>query len=262
MIAPRRAGRPGAERPVVEAPTQAELDTCPFCAGREHMTPPETLRLPTDGEWRVRVVPNLYPAFARQEVVVHTPRHARSVAELDEAELALVARTWQLRRSAEPHGYLHALLNEGRAAGASLAHTHSQLVWLREPPPALGAERDLSGLLDGEPVLGHDGVVALCPPASRSPYELVIAPEVPEAGAFESELLPAALSLLGEALRRLRAVEGAVPVNAWLHDSAHWHIEVVPRLTVLAGVELGAGIYVNPLAPEEAAARLRAATSS
>ena len=73
----------------------------------------------------MRVVPNLYPAFERQEVVVHTPRHARSLAELNEEELALVAEAWRLRRKAVPDGYLHALVNEGREAGASLPHTWS-----------------------------------------------------------------------------------------------------------------------------------------
>ena len=48
-----------------------------------------------------------------------------------------------------------------------------------------------------------------------------------------------------------------MPLNAWLHDAEHWHIEVLPRLSVLAGIELGAGIYVNALPPDEAAARLR-----
>jgi UDPglucose--hexose-1-phosphate uridylyltransferase len=66
-----------------------------------------------------------------------------------------------------------------------------------------------------------------------------------------------ALSVLAEALRRLRRVEGPVPLNAWLHDDGHWHIEVLPRLTVFAGIELGAGIYVNSLPPETAAAALR-----
>jgi UDPglucose--hexose-1-phosphate uridylyltransferase len=52
-------------------------------------------------------------------------------------------------------------------------------------------------------------------------------------------------------------VEGPVPLNAWLHDGVHWHLELLPRLSVLAGLELGAGIYVNAVPPEEAAARLR-----
>ncbi len=206
----------------------------------------------------MRVVPNLYPAFERQEVVVSSPRHVRSFAELEDAEVAAVAAAWRERaRTARAEGfrYLHALLNEGRDAGASLPHTHTQLVWLREPPPAVVAERGLS--LEGERVLERDGLVLLCPYASRLPYELLIAPTVAEADAFESGLLPAALGLLREAIRRLQAVEGAVPLNAWLHDTGHWHVELLPRLSVLAGIELGAGIYVNALAPEEAAARLR-----
>ena len=139
MIAPGRSKRPGASWPHVEPATQEELDSCPFDAGREDRTPPETL---TIGEpWRVRVVPNLYPAFERQEVVVHSPEHVRSLAELDDEQVALVAEAWRQRREAEPAGYLHAIVNEGKAAGGSLAHSHSQLVWLPGPPPAVTAER-------------------------------------------------------------------------------------------------------------------------
>ena len=58
-------------------------------------------------------------------------------------------------------------------------------------------------------------------------------------------------------LRRLQELEGEVPLNAWLHDTGHWHLEVLPRLSVLAGIELGAGIYVNALPPDGAAANLR-----
>src|ERR671931_679196 len=136
--------------------------------------PPETLRLPEHGDWTVRVVPNLYPALERQEVVVHSPRHVRSFADLEEHELDLVAEAWRRRREAVPDGYLHALVNEGAEAGASLPHSHSQLAWFGEPPPAVADER---GELDvGEVVLERDGLVLGCPPASRLPYELVIAP--------------------------------------------------------------------------------------
>ena len=84
----------------------------------------------------------------------------------------------------------------------------------------------------------------------------MIAPAEPRAGAFADELLPVALQLLGEAIRRVHAAAGAAPLNAWLHDSADWHIEVVPRLSILAGVELGGGWWINALAPEDAAAAL------
>jgi UDPglucose--hexose-1-phosphate uridylyltransferase len=250
-IAPGRASRPGAARRLIEPATGAELDACPFCAGREDRTPPEVLRL--GDPWQVRVVPNRYPAVERQEVVVHVPRHARSLAELDDDELALVADAWRRRRAAEPDGYLHALVNEGEDAGSSLPHTHSQLVWLDEPPPAArhGVERERWSV-----VAERDGLVLACPWASRLPYELVVAPAEPRTDAFGDPLLASALRLAAEGVRRVHAVEGPAPLNAWLHDGADWHVEVLPRLTVLAGLELGAGVYVNTLPPETAAARL------
>jgi UDPglucose--hexose-1-phosphate uridylyltransferase len=65
--------------------------------------------------------------------------------------------------------------------------------------------------------------------------------------------------MLAELVRRLQAIRGAplVPLNAWLHDGPHWHLELFPRTTRLAGLELGAGVYIDPVAPEEAAAALR-----
>jgi UDPglucose--hexose-1-phosphate uridylyltransferase len=255
VFAPGRGRRPGAARGTIAPPTPEELEECPFCAGREDRTPPETLRLPEAEEWTVRVVPNLYSALERQEVVVHTPRHVRSFAELEEREIDLVAEAWRRRREALPDGYVHAFVNEGRDAGASLPHTHSQLAWLAEPPPTVAAE---TGELDpGEVVLERDGLVLGCPPGSRLPYELVIAPLAGEPDGLHSHLLAPALRLLAEAIRRLRRIEGAFPWNAWLHDGRRWHIEVVPRLAILAGLELGAGIYVNSLPPEQAAAALR-----
>jgi UDPglucose--hexose-1-phosphate uridylyltransferase len=84
----------------------------------------------------------------------------------------------------------------------------------------------------------------------------VFAPGQHVAEPTEADLVDAAL-LLHDAIRRLRDVEGPVPLNAWLHTGGHWHLELVPRLTVFAGLELGAGIYVNSLSPEDAAQRLR-----
>jgi UDPglucose--hexose-1-phosphate uridylyltransferase len=213
------------------------------------MTPPETLVLPEEGDWRVRVVPNLYPALERQEVVVHSRRHVRSLAELEDGEPELVAEAWQ-RRAAAHAGYVHALVNEGREAGSSLPHSHSQLVWLPEPPPAHARPRI-------EAFFAGDGLVAGCPWASRLPYETVIAPAEPDPAGIQSTRLGAAVRLLTEIVQRLHAVEGPVPLNAWLeHDERDWRIVLLPRLTILAGLELGAGIFVNTLPPEEAAQRL------
>jgi len=216
------------------------------------MTPPQTLVLPEQGDWKVRVVPNLYPALERQEVVVHSQRHIRSIAEAANDELELVAEAWR-RRAADEPGYVFPLLNEGREAGASLAHSHSQLVWLPEPPALRARPR-------AETVFEEDGLVVACPWASRVPYETVIAPVNPDPDPFSSPWLTAALKLLGALVRRLRRLEGKVPLNVWLEQGAgDWRLVLFPRLNILAGLELGAGIYVNTLAPEEAAARIRTA---
>jgi UDPglucose--hexose-1-phosphate uridylyltransferase len=250
-VAPNRRRRPGASAGLIGEPTEAELDECPFCEGREDRTPAESFRVGGVARWTVRVVPNLYPAFERQEVVVHSPRHARSFAELSDDEVAAVAEAWQARQEVahtEGFAYVHALINEGAAAGSSLPHSHSQLVWLREPPPEVARESGHAAavLLQELVVAERGGMRAVVHPAGRLPYEMLIG--------GEPFVLGTALLLLREVVGRLRAAEGAVPWNAWLHEG---HLEVVPRLSVLAGVELGAGIYVNTVAPEDAATALQ-----
>jgi UDPglucose--hexose-1-phosphate uridylyltransferase len=301
VIAPARARRPGADRPNAEW-EKDDVAGCPFCEGRESATPPETFALAPPGRpadapgWRVRVVPNKFPAFGpwsdeadrgglfarraalgRQEVVIHSPRHVRTLADLSVRELGSVAEAWQARAEAaheQGFPYVQALVNEGRAAGASLQHTHSQLVWLKEEPPLVAQERRAQAEQGGcvlcrvlreeleqriRVVAERDGLVLFCPFAGRQPYELLVAPRDCEADPFTSEHLGAALALAAEGLRRLREAEGAVPVNMWLHASGHWHFEVFPRLTILAGLELGSGYFVNTLAPESAAGVLREA---
>ena len=298
MIAPARARRPGADRPPEEEPD--DVAGCPFCEGRESATPPESFALGPPGRpadapgWRVRVVPNKFPAFGpwsdardktglfarraargRQEVVVHSPRHVRSLADLTLRELELVAEAWQARAAAareQGFPYVHVLVNEGRAAGASLQHSHSQLVWLEEEPPLVGQERRaqaaeggcvLCRVLAGEleqrirVVSERDGLILLCPFAGRQPYELLVAPRDCEEDPFTSPSLGSALGLVAEGIRRIRIAEGPTPVNVWLHAAGHWHLEVLPRLTILAGLELGSGYFVNTLAPESAAGVLR-----
>ena len=202
---------------------------------------------------------------------MHTPRHARSLAELAAPELAVVAEAWQRRATSgtvlgtvPEFPYVHALVNEGADAGSSLPHTHSQLVWLSEPPPAVTAEEAACAgdcPLCRQPeerlvIAERGGVVLSAAWAGRLPYELLVAPAEHEGDPWTSPRLATALALAAEGLRRLHAVEGPRPANLWLHAPGHWHLEVLPRLTVMAGLELGAGVYVNILAPEEAAARL------
>jgi UDPglucose--hexose-1-phosphate uridylyltransferase len=118
------------------------------------------------------------------------------------------------------------------------------------------AERGLPEVLE---LLERDGVTAGCPVASRVPYEVLIAPSRSEPEGLRSDLLAPALRLLAELVRRVQRVRGepVVPLNAWLHDGPHWHLELFPRTTRLAGLELGAAVYVNPVPPERAAAELR-----
>jgi UDPglucose--hexose-1-phosphate uridylyltransferase len=245
----------------------------------------------------VRVVPNKFPAFGpwsresdradglfarraavgRQEVVVHSPRHVRSLADLSGRELQHVAEAWRARAAAareEGFAHVQALVNEGRGAGASLAHSHSQLVWLEEEPPLVAQERrvqeDAGGcllcrLLAEEleqrirVVDERDGLVLLCPFAGRQPYEMMVAPSACDSDPWTSGALAEALALAADGIRRLRAAEPEPPVNVWLHAGGHWHLEILPRFTVLAGLELGSGYYVNTLAPESAAGVLREA---
>ena len=171
-------------------------------------------------------------------------------AELDEDELALTAAAWQRRASEQP-GHVFPFLNEGREAGASRPHSHSQLAWLPEPLPPRAFPR-------GERFLVDKGVAAVTPWASRVPYETVIAPKERDTHWRKSTLLGPALRLLAYVVRRLRALEGPVPLNAWLEESADgWRLVLFPRTTVLAGLEVGAGIFVNTLDPDEAAERLK-----
>jgi UDPglucose--hexose-1-phosphate uridylyltransferase len=288
VIAPARARRPGAGRPEAEE-SGNDVAGCPFCAGRESATPPESFAIGPPGRpadapgWWVRVVPNKFPAFGpwsdegdktglfarraargRQEVVVHSPRHVRTFADLTGREVAQVADAWQDRAAAareQGFSYVQALVNEGQAAGASLAHSHAQERAAQETEGGCVLCRVLAEEVQQRIriVDERDGLLLLCPFASRQPYEMVVVPRECTQDPFEGPELAAALRLLSEGIRRLHVAEGPVPLNAWLHASGHWHLEVVPRLSVLAGLELGAGYFVNTLAPESAAGVLREA---
>jgi UDPglucose--hexose-1-phosphate uridylyltransferase len=175
-------------------------------------------------------------------VVIHSPEHKRLFAELSDQELGYVATV--VERS---DGFW--LVNEGRLSGSSLPHVHSQLAYI-EPAVDENEEGVLEVLGQDELVVAEqDGLRAVVHLAGRLPYELLIA----------ADQIGPALLLLRDCVTRLQTVEGPVPWNAWLHRGKHPHIELVPRITVLAGLELGAGIYVNSLDPAEAAERLRGA---
>ena len=278
LIVPGRAGRPGA---LGRTTRVADAATCPFCEGHESLTPPEVDALgrrseaPDTPGWTVRVVPNKYPAFPGHEVVVHGPAHVLSIAEVDPQVWETVLEAWGRRRAFhETAGSAAVLLviNEGPAAGASLDHSHSQVVPFAEVPPVVAGEQ--KAFATGEPcplcvpaanaIAEHDGLVTFAPPWSRVPYETWIAPREHEP---RSPLDGAVARALRDAVTRLRELLGAeLAWNAILHErpagsgeSFHWHIELLPRLTVQASIEIGAGIWVNVVDPARAAEELSGA---
>lgn len=273
VIAPGRLGRPGALGRTVR---RDEADRCPFCEGHEGLTPPELAtiaardRLPDTPGWIVRTVPNKYPALPGQEVVVHGGAHLLHFADVPAAVAEAAVATWiervRLHLSAGASDVLVGI-NEGAGAGASLAHSHSQVVPFAELPPATALRRrafaagcPLCGP-PGDVVARHGPVAVTCPPWSRRPYELLIAPGRHESWPSEPSALASALL---DATARLRARLGdELDWNAILHlppagddGEHHWHVELLPRLTVAASLELGAGVWVNVVDPAEAASTL------
>ena len=223
------------------------------------------------------------PATGAHEVIVNGPQPVATLLELGPAQLQTAMACWQERMRAHPDAaYVHVMVNERREAGSSLPHTHAQLYALDFVPSAVARERERFGAyatrtmgsnlledLVGEEVRMRERVVAIdddavlmAPFGARLPYQLLLAPRRPRAR-FEDEG-PTGAALLHEALDRLARVLGASPpLNLWVRtaprgaDHYCWRIDVLPRLTPLAGLELGTGLHLNIVAPEQAAAELR-----
>jgi UDPglucose--hexose-1-phosphate uridylyltransferase len=228
------------------------------------------------------------PATGSHEVIVHSPEHLSSIGDLTTEQLSLAMKVWKARTAAfaaEGASYAHIMVNEGQAAGASLEHTHAQAYGLSFVPTVIARERErftahntrtmggclLCDLLQEEirrrerVVAVDDRAVLLVPYAGRGPYELQLVPRKHEAHFAMPE--PDVASMLHQAFARLRRVLGGLPpLNLWVRTAPrgaevfHWHIDVVPRITQLAGFELGTGVNVNVVAPERAAAELRDAS--
>jgi UDPglucose--hexose-1-phosphate uridylyltransferase len=296
---------------------------CPFCAGNEHLTPPEVWAdrdQGTDADrpgWHVRAVPNKFPAFAApprlgpprpspppataggngglyraeptvgvHEVVVHSTDHEATLADLPQPAVARVMAAWRQRLAAHRGGRFGAVLvivNQGRTAGASLEHPHSQLFATAGRPGRVQAELDrLTGAAcaacatvaaerTGPRLVGRAGdLLTLCPWASAAPFEALLLPQhhrprFEDGGPDDDDTMAAAL---GELLRRFAGVAGAhAPYNLVLHsappdvDDFHWHLHLLPRLTTYGGFELGTGVVINVVDPDRAAAAFRASGS-
>ncbi len=225
------------------------------------------------------------PAIGAHEVIVNSPRPVSSLAELEPAELERAMGVWRARmRDKSEAACVHLIVNEGRSAGASLPHTHAQLYGLGFVPAAVARERErftayshrtqgrnlLADLLQEEVrrreriVAIDEEAVAICPFASRVPYQLQLVPRAPRAR-FEDDG-PLGAALLRDVVARLGRVLGALPAfNMWVRtaprDAEHfcWRIDLLPRLGQPAGLELGTGVNLNVLPPEIAADHLRRA---
>jgi UDPglucose--hexose-1-phosphate uridylyltransferase len=312
IVAGGRAERPGgwpiasADAGVVDAAGD------PFAPGNEDQTPPEIAADRPEGgaAWRVRVVPNKYPALiadapqaggshapalftatparGAHEVIVNAPDPVTSLGALSAEQVGRAMAMWRerMRAHASTAAYVHLLVNERTEGGASLPHTHAQLYALDFVPAQVARERERFGAYAVQTMGGNlmenlvaeevrlrerlvaidDEVVTLSPYAARFPYQLMLAPRRPlklfEDPSYSGGTFGAAA--LHDALGRLRSVLGFMPpLNLWVRTAPAgaehfcWRIDITPRLTHLAGLELGTGVGLNIVAPEAAAARLR-----
>jgi len=301
-------------------------DVCPLCPGNEDKTPPEVFAIRDGGEpdspgWKVRVVPNKFPALriyeeigraglgffdrmngvGAHELVIESPEHNADLAELPVERVKLVIDVFvqRMRELMKNDWFRYVLLfkNHGLSAGASLSHPHSQIIAMpivpREVEDRLNVAKHyyeekerciFCDLMIQELALGdrvveeRDGYVVWSPFDARFPFELDIFPRY-HMHDFTLMDEPQRLGLarmLKRTILRLKGLLHDPPYNIVLQTSPnpvprpgkpgywatlqydyHWHIEILPRLTRVAGFEWGTGFYINPMPPEEAARYLR-----
>ncbi len=291
---------------------------CPLCPEHERTTPDEVLAYgrnpgqPANSPgWKLRVVPNKYPALVIEgeldkegeglydrmngigahEVVIESPNHSDRFAFLPPEQMILTFQAFRERihdLSQDPR-FLYVMIfkNFGKDAGASLEHSHSQLVALPIMPRMLEAE--LKGSLEYfkykdrcvfcdiirqemqqkiRLVCENDKFVTLTPFAPRTPFEMWIMPKKHSSAYREQDdaSLASLTNIFSETLRRLDGCIPGVPYNFVLHtqplrekpqEHFHWHFEIVPKLTSIAGFEWGTGFYINPMPPEDTCQYLR-----
>src|SRR6476660_2688508 len=308
IISTERRKRPSDFR--VEPHQVIRDEYCPFCAGHEDLTPPEVFSIRSNGAWPngpgwdLRVVPNKFPALqveggldreaegmfdrmngiGAHEVIIETPDHGKTLASMSETEIERVLWAFRERvldlKQDRRFRYILICKNHGAAAGASLEHTHSQLIALPVVPDFVREEIDgarrhfeqkercvFCAIIRQEVAAGrrviHEraDVVALAPYAPRFPFETWLLPRS-HGARFEEAPRPVyenlARMLKSVLLRMNRALENpsynlvihSAPFSESRGEYYHWHVEVMPKLTRTAGFESGTGFYINPTSPE------------
>lgn len=291
---------------------------CPLCPGHEGNTPSEVFSFRNDIHnkkdapgWQVRVVPNKFPALVIEgnldkeaeglydkmngigahEVIIETPDHDVDFAYLAVDEMALVFKAYKHRiedlAMDQRFKYVMVFKNHGRAAGASLEHSHSQLVALPVLPRLIVSEIEgaisyykykerciFCDIVKQEikqqvrVVCQNENFITITPFAPKTPFEMWVLPKKHSSSyrGQDDHMLRSLAQIFSESLQRLDRCIPGVPYNYVLHtqplrseslDYFHWHFEIVPKLTSIAGFEWGSGFYINPMPPEEAATFLR-----
>ncbi len=314
IISTERGKRPSS---LSSVPPKSTAQLCPFCPGNENFTPPEVLAYrqpatePNRPGWRLRVISNKYPALVIEgaltrepkgiydrmhgigahEVIIETPEHAKDLTDMSDYEVrdvlwAYRERMIDLERDRR-FKYILIFKNHGEMAGASLEHSHSQLIATPIIPKRVveeieGAKKYFDfkercifcdivrqEISEYERIVkDHDAFISFQPFASRFPFETWIIPKTHQSSFLEmsdAEYLILA-RCLKDTLWRIKLALNNPPFNFILHtrpiprdthEYFHWHFEIIPKLTKVAGFEWGSGFYINPTAPEEAASFLR-----
>jgi UDPglucose--hexose-1-phosphate uridylyltransferase len=221
------------------------------------------------------------------EVIIETPRHDLSIATMSETQVRLVLEAYRQRTMevAQTHdvNFVTLFRNHGERAGTSLEHPHSQLIATPIVPPNVRDQIHQSMMSydsygacvycqmiaeeiqqGSRMIINSEKFVAFAPFASRSPFEVIILPKEHRAffGDVTDEELDDLASVLKTALFKIykgldnpdyNYIIQSAPVGDDDVKYFHWHITIAPRLTTPAGFEMGSGIYVNAMAPEQCA---------
>lgn len=315
IIATERAKRPESfvddKEEVKDLP--AYMADCPFCPGNEDVTPPEIIsNRDRDGNWSLRVVPNKFAALIPQgemereeesnffrrmdglgqhEVLIETPLHNASFGRVDDAKALEIVTAYRDRyrdlNEDKRFKLIKIFRNQGKAAGTSLEHPHSQIVATPLVPLHIRHRlEEATRYFDNHGqcvfcrifemekkekervVLEEDGFLVFEPFAARVPFETWILPG--EHHATFGEITDTELKGFAKVLNRLlekftrglgnpayNLVIRTAPKGEEGEEYYHWHVQVIPRLTTPAGFELGTGVYINTTLPEVAAKFLR-----
>jgi UDPglucose--hexose-1-phosphate uridylyltransferase len=288
IYSPNRADRVNAFARELPLP---EVAVCPFCPSHEDETPAELQRWPADSHrtaWQVRAVPNKYPITTpdanpagRHELVIESPDHTSCWMTLPTEHLALALHAVLLRVNAmyqdEAIQQVQVFKNVGSRAGASLSHPHIQILGLNYVPMELqqrtaratGFEQQF-GYSYQSWLLSHRNFIvketthwtALCPPASRMPYEVWLVSNTDGGPGNGDGVLHDLAAIAQFILRGLDAIVPSVSHNIIWHmprrgEAFTWQrLEIFPRLTTQAGLEWNTGLHINPVLPEAAALHL------